>query len=66
MKHAPRRRVKPHGRVSCISLYHSDLPHQAGKEDEPQSQECENSYHLTAGCGGLDGGMLLISAKSEN
>jgi hypothetical protein len=37
----------------------------SGQEDEPLSQESENSYHLTAGCGGLDGGMLLESVKSE-
>src|ERR1035441_7963120 len=37
----------------------------SGQEDEPLSQESENSYHLTAGCGGLDGGTLLESVKSE-
>jgi hypothetical protein len=33
---------------------------------KPLTQETENSYHLTAGCGGLDGGTLLESVKSED
>jgi len=42
------------------------VPHQAGQEDELLSQESENSYRLTADCGGLDGGTLLESVKSED
>jgi hypothetical protein len=30
---------------------------------QPLSQESEDSHHLTAGCGGLDGDMLLESVK---
>ncbi len=43
-----------------------DYHPKAGEEDKPLSQKNKNSIHLTAVCGGLDGGTLLKSVIWEN
>lgn len=42
------------------------LPHPTCQEDEPLSQESENSYRRNSGCGGLGGDRKLKVVESED